>query len=98
MNCVFVTRKQGSHSALIHHTGRLADVQVRASMLSRSDSDDKALAETINGVNKAELIRRRAPWKSRQSVELVTSMGTFAAANKSAWPRLMLEIPIMGTA
>jgi len=33
---------------------------------------DNALAETINGLYKAELIHRRAPWKTKESVELAT--------------------------
>lgn len=33
---------------------------------------DNALAETINGLYKAEVIHRRAPWKSREAVELAT--------------------------
>lgn len=36
------------------------------------DSYDNALAETINGLYKAELIHRRTPWKSREAVELAT--------------------------
>jgi putative transposase len=39
---------------------------------SRGDSYDNALAETINGLYKTELIHRRAPWKTRESVELAT--------------------------
>jgi len=39
---------------------------------SRGDSYDNALAETINGLYKAELIHRRAPWKTREAVELAT--------------------------
>lgn len=39
---------------------------------ARGDSYDNALAETINGLDKAELIHRRAPWKTREAVELVT--------------------------
>jgi putative transposase len=39
---------------------------------SKGDSYDNALAETINGLYKAELIHRRAPWKTKESVELVT--------------------------
>jgi len=39
---------------------------------SRGDSYDNALAETINGLYKTELIHRRAPWKSREAVELAT--------------------------
>ena len=41
-------------------------------MGSRGDSYDNALAETINGLYKTELIHRRGPWKSRESVELAT--------------------------
>lgn len=41
-------------------------------MGSKGDSYDNALAETINGLYKTELIHRRGPWKSRQSVELAT--------------------------
>ena len=36
------------------------------------DSYDNALAETINGLYKAELIHRRAPWKTKEAVELAT--------------------------
>jgi transposase InsO family protein len=39
---------------------------------SRGDSYDNALAETINGLYKTELIHRRAPWKSREAVEMAT--------------------------
>lgn len=41
-------------------------------MGSRGDSYDNALAETINGLYKTELIHRRASWKTRESVELAT--------------------------
>jgi len=33
---------------------------------------DNALAETINGLYKAELIHRRAPWKTREALKLAT--------------------------
>jgi putative transposase len=39
---------------------------------SKSESYDSVLAETINGLNKAEVIRRRGPWKTKQTVELAT--------------------------
>lgn len=41
-------------------------------MGSHGDSYDNALAETINGLYKAELIYKRAPWKTREAVELAT--------------------------
>jgi hypothetical protein len=39
---------------------------------SKGDSYDNALPETINGLYKAELIHRRAPWKIKEAVELAT--------------------------
>jgi len=39
---------------------------------SRGNSYDNALAETINDLYKTELINRRAPWKTKQSLELAT--------------------------
>ena len=41
-------------------------------MGSKGYSYDNALAETINGLYKAELIHRRAPWKTKESLELAT--------------------------
>ena len=41
-------------------------------MGSRGDSYDNALAETINGLYKTELIHCRAPWKTKESLELAT--------------------------
>jgi len=46
--------------------------RIELSVGNRGDSDDNALAETINGLYKAELIHRQAPWKSREAVELAT--------------------------
>jgi transposase InsO family protein len=50
----------------------LAEAGIEPSVGSKGDSDDNALAETIHGLYKAELIHRRAPWKSREAVELAT--------------------------
>ena len=44
----------------------------RTSVGSKGDSYDNALAETINGLYKAELIHHRGPWKTRESLELTT--------------------------
>ncbi len=41
-------------------------------MGSKGDSYDNALAETINGLYKTELIHKRGPWKTTESVELAT--------------------------
>ena len=53
-------------------TERLAEAGIEPSVGSRGDSYDNALAETINGLYKTELIHRCAPWKTRESVELAT--------------------------
>jgi hypothetical protein len=39
---------------------------------ARADSYDNALAETIDGLYKVELIHRRGPWKTKEAVELAT--------------------------
>ena len=53
-------------------TARLAEAGVEPSVGSVGDSYDNALAETINGLYKAEVIHRRGPWRSMEHVELAT--------------------------
>ena len=50
----------------------MAEAGIEPSVGSRGDSYDNALAETINGLYKAEVIHRRGPWKNREAVELAT--------------------------
>jgi putative transposase len=57
----------------IRYTERLAEAGAVCSVGSRGDSYDNALAETVNGLFKTELIRRRGPWRSREHVELATA-------------------------
>jgi transposase InsO family protein len=76
--------RQPDQNALIHHsdrgsqyvsilyTERLAQAGIEPSVGSRGDSYDNALAETINGLYKTELIHRRAPWRTKESLELAT--------------------------
>jgi transposase InsO family protein len=63
---------RGSQYVSIRYTERLAEAGVEPSVGSKGDSYDNALAETINGLYKAELIHRRAPWKTKEAVELAT--------------------------
>ena len=63
---------RGSQYVSIRYTERLAEAGIEPSVGSRGDSYDNALAETINGLYKAELVHRRAPWKTREAVELAT--------------------------
>ena len=63
---------RGAQYVSIRYTERLAQAGIEPSVGSRGDSYDNALAETMNGLYKAELIHRRGPWKTRESVELAT--------------------------
>ncbi len=57
----------------IRYTERLAAIEAAGSVGSRGDSYDNALAESVNGLYKAELINRRGPWRSIGDVELATA-------------------------
>jgi putative transposase len=67
----------GSQYVSIRYSERLAEVGLEPSVGSKGDSYENALAETINGLYKAELIHRRAPWKTREAVELATREWVF---------------------
>lgn len=56
----------------IRYTERLAEAGIEPSVGSVGDSYDNALAETIIGLYKTEVIRQRGPWRSIESVELAT--------------------------
>ncbi len=56
----------------IRYSERLAEAGIEPSVGSVGDSYDNALAETINGLYKAEVIHRRPSWKTREAVELAT--------------------------
>jgi putative transposase len=56
----------------IRYTERLAAEGAVASVGSKGDSYDNALAEAVNGLYKAELIGRRGPWRGAEQVELAT--------------------------
>ena len=76
--------REGPLAGLVHHsdrgvqylsiryTERLAEAGIAASVGSRGDSYDNALAETVNGLYKAELVYRRGPWRGREDLELAT--------------------------
>ena len=63
---------RGSQYVSIRYTERLAQAGIEPSVGSKGDSYDNALAETINGLYKAEVIHRRSAWKTKESVELAT--------------------------
>jgi putative transposase len=63
---------RGVQYVAIKYTDRLREAGVEPSVGSVGDSYDNALAETINGLYKAEVIHRRGPWKTMAAVEMAT--------------------------
>ena len=63
---------RGSQYVSIKYTERLAEAGIEPSVGSVGDSYDNALAETINGLYKAEVIHRRGPWRNFETVEFAT--------------------------
>ena len=63
---------RGSQYLSIRYTERLAGLGAACSVGSVGDSYDNALAETIIGLYKTELVRRRGPWKGLDEVEYAT--------------------------
>jgi len=63
----------------IRYTERLAENAVVASVGSRGDSYDNALAESIIGLYKTELVRNRGPWRGLDDLELATPAGADGA-------------------
>ena len=63
---------RGSQYLSIRYTERLAEASIDSSVGSVGDSYDNALAETINGLYKTEVIRRRGPWRTVEDVEYAT--------------------------
>jgi putative transposase len=64
---------RGVQYLAIRYTERLAEAGAVCSVGSRGDSYDNALAEAVNGLYKAEVIRKRGPWRSLEQVELATA-------------------------
>ena len=63
---------RGSQYLAIRYTERLAEAGIEPSVGSVGDSFDNALGETVIGLLKTEVIRRRGPWRSLEAVELAT--------------------------
>ena len=57
---------RGSQYVSIRYSEGMAEAGIEPSVGSEGDSYDKALAETINGLYKTELIHRRAPRKTKE--------------------------------
>ena len=66
----------------IKYTERLAEAGIEPSVGSVGDSYDNALAETVIGLFKTEVIHRRGPWRSFEAVEFAT-----LSLRSCRWPR-----------
>jgi putative transposase len=63
---------RGGQYLSIRYTERLAEAGIEPSAGSVGDSYDNALAKTVNGLYKAEVIHRRGPWRSFEAVAFAT--------------------------
>lgn len=63
---------RGSQYLSIKYTERLSEAGIELSVGSVGDSYDNAVAETLNGLYKPEVIHRRGPWRSFEAVEYAT--------------------------
>jgi len=63
---------RGTQYLSIRYTDRLLEAGIEPSVGTTGDSYDNALAETVNGLFKAEVIRARGPWRTIEDVELAT--------------------------
>lgn len=64
---------RGSQYTSIRYSERLAEAGIAASVGSVGDSYDNALAESVNSLYKAEVIRHRGPWRTIDAVEFATA-------------------------
>lgn len=63
---------RGTQYLSMRYTERLGDAGIAPSVGSRGDSYDNALAESVIGLYKTEVVRRRGPWRSLEAVEYAT--------------------------
>jgi putative transposase len=64
---------RGSQYLSIRYTERLAGEQAVVSVGSRGDSYDNALAESVIGLFKTEVVKKQGPWRSVEQLELATA-------------------------
>jgi putative transposase len=63
---------RGSQYLSMRYTDRLAEAGIAPSVGSRGDSYDNALAESVIGLFKTEVIQRKGPWRHLEAVEFAT--------------------------
>ena len=82
---------RGTQYLSMRYTDRLADAGIEPSVGSRGDSYDNALAESVIGLFKTEVIQRKGPWRHLEAVEFATldvgRLVQHAAAARTDWLR-----------
>jgi putative transposase len=73
LDSVVAHTDRGSQYTAIRYTERLAEANIAASVGSVGSSYDNALAESINGLYKTELIKPRGPWRTLDAVKIATA-------------------------
>ena len=79
---------RGSQYLSIRYTERLSESGIEPSVGSRGDSYDNALAESVIGLYKTEVIRKDGPWKGVDDVEFALSTGCPGSTSSGSWDRL----------
>ena len=77
---------RGVQYVSIRYTERLAEAGIEPSVGSRGDSYDNALAESIIGLYKTEVIRRRGPWRVSKTLSSPPSSGSIGTTRNDSWP------------
>ena len=98
-------RRRNPEDPLVHHsdrgvqyvstryTERLAEAGIEPSVGSRGDSYDNALAESIIGLYKTEVIRRRGPWRGPRTSSSPPSSGCIGTTRNDSWSRSEMSPP-----
>ena len=76
---------RGSQYVSVRYTERLAEAGLMPPVGSTGDSYDNALAESINGLYKTEVIYKRGPWKTREPLELARCSGCIGLTTTDYW-------------
>ena len=69
---IYHSDRRGGQYLSIRYTEWLAEAGIEPSVGGVGDSYDNALAETINGLYKTELVHRQGPWRNTQDLEMAT--------------------------
>ena len=78
----------GSRYTAIRFTDRLVEIGARPSIGTVGDSYDNAMAESVNGLYKTELVWRQGPWRTAEQLELALCSTSNGSTRGASTPRL----------